>query len=651
VDARPSFSALVFRVSRIDEDPKRDALAMQPIAIVAVGAISPLGSGDAAFAVGDIGDAPATRVVRDARLVERGHARPIAARAPLETPAGDPARALLAGAAEMLRRELDRSLPEWRSRRLALCIGTSAGGLPTLERALLCRSRSGKLDAGVARSALYDGPLSALAGVFEAPVVQVLAACASSTVAVGLGARWLDADSADLVIAGGYDALSDFVAAGFEALGATTAFGLEPFRTKRDGMALGEGAVLVAMARAADARRPFGWIVGFSTTNDALHVTAPDPEGRGLSAAATAALDDAATEPSEIDLVSAHATATLHNDRAETRALRRVFGPEPSRAVVHPFKAVTGHCLGASGALEMLAALGAMRAGILPGARGEGPLEPDFPCRLLAENRAGETSTCLKLSAGFGGANGVLLLASKPSGRSIGARPRRAVTVLAVGEWVSDASFDAILAFRAAEEARILRLSRGGALAATAVASVLGALPPLSRARTGIVLGTSAACLEEDEKFDRARRERGMRAVEPKTFSRTSPNLPAGECAIAFGFTGAAFAVGGGPRAAVEALVVGSDLVHAGDLDHAIVVVSDEVGAVTTDLFSSAGLSVPVHGARAVVLGVDPAAAALDRAVLGEMLAARELPETGARLLARALSSAAGIEETPAVRG
>jgi hypothetical protein len=258
-----------------------------------------------------------------------------------------------------------------------------------------------------------------------------------------------------------------------------------------------------------------------------------------------------------------------------------------------------------------------------------------------------------------------LVIAPERSERPTSARPRRTVRVLAVGAQVIEASFDAILAFRAAEEARIARLSRGGALAATAVASVLAALrrrdvpplrvlrsgpgggPPLPRERTGIVIGTSVACLEEDEKFDRARRERGMRAVEPKTFSRTSPNLPAGECAIAFGFTGAAFAVGGGPRAAVEALVVGSDLVQAGDLDHVVVVVSDEVGVVATDLFSAAGLSVPEHGARAVVLAAGPDGAPLDRAALGEMLASNELPETGARLFAGALSRAAGIEETP----
>ncbi len=617
---------------------------MQPVAIVAVGAISPLGAGDAAFAVGAAGEAPRTRVERDARLVELGHARPIAARAPLETHGADRAAALLAGAGGLLCLELDEALPDWRSRRTRLAIGTSAGGMPSLERALALRGqRSAEIEGNLARRALYDGPLGELRQMFDAPVVQVLAACASSTVAMGLGTRWLESGVADLVIAGGYDALSDFVAAGFEALGATTASGLEPFRVERDGMALGEGAALVALTRRADARRAFGWILGFSVTNDAVHVTAPDPEGKGLSRAAEGALDDAAREAREVDLVSAHATATIHNDRAEVRALARVLGPVPSQAVVHPFKAVTGHCLGASGALETLAALGAMRTGILPAARGKGTVEADFACRLLGENQPGNTRTCLKLSAGFGGSNAALVIAPEASERPGPARPARGVHVLGVGAVVSEASLDAIAAFRAVDEARILRLSRGGALAATAIASVLGALPALARPRTGVIVGTATACLEENEKFDRARRERGMRAVEPKTFSRTSPNLPAGECAIAFGFTGAAFAVGGGPRAAVEALVVGFDLVHAGDLDYAIVVASDEVGDVSKALFTAAGLPVPVHGARAIVLGVGPERGSLDRAALDVMLALPAPPETGARLLASAISSAAEI--------
>jgi 3-oxoacyl-[acyl-carrier-protein] synthase II len=612
---------------------------VRPIAIVAVGAVSPLGSGESAFAVGAAGERPETRVGRDQGLASLGLARPFAARAARGIAGADRAQALLGSAAEMLVSELDRKLDGWRSRRVALCIGSSAGGMPSLERALATRARSLPIDRTTAKSALYDGPLSVLSPWFEGPGVQVLAACASSTVAIGLGCRWLESNAADLVIAGGYDALSDFVATGFEALGATTASELRPFRADRDGMALGEGAALVALVRAGETDQTFGHVLGFSVTNDAVHVTAPDPEGRGLARAANAALGDAALEASDIDLVSAHATATLHNDRAETRAIADVFGTAAARVVVHPFKAAIGHCLGASGALEALAALGAMQSAILPGALGSGPTEPGFSSRLLDANQAGESRTCLKLSSGFGGSNAVLVLAKAP-GRAK-ARTHRAAFSFSVGARVTTPSFEAIGRLRAVDEARVARLSNAGALAATAIASALDRLEPLPRSRVGVVVGTSVGCLEENELFDRTRRERGPRAVEPRRFSRTSPNLPAGECAIAFGFLGPAFAVGGGPNAPLEALLVGSDLVAASDADYVLVVTCDEVGEVATELFSAAGLIAPPHGAQAVVLAANGLENPIDRRILVELLTDRTGTDAPVGLVA-ALNRATG---------
>jgi 3-oxoacyl-[acyl-carrier-protein] synthase II len=614
------------------------------VAIIAVGAVSPLGLGEAAFSVGKPGETPATRVVRDAGLVRAGLSRPLAARAALDPSASDRASALLSAAAELLVVDLDRALPGWRARRLLLCIGTSAGGMPSLESVLDARSRSREIGKDAARAAFYDGPLRALRRFFDAPALQVLAACASSTVAVGLGCRWLEGDAAELVIAGGYDALTDFVATGFEALGATTAARLEPFRETRDGMALGEGAALVALCRAGDALSVRGFVEGFSLSNDAVHVTAPDPEGRGLASAALGALTDASLEPRAIALVSAHATSTVHNDAAEARALGRVFGATTSAPVVHPFKAVTGHCLGASGVLEVLAALDAMGRGIAPAALGEGRVLADFPGRLLAQNQEGVAGVCLKLSSGFGGSNAALVL--RPSRHSTrAARVARPVSVVAVGERVAETSLEAIGRHAVVDEARVARISAAGGLAATAVASALdawGGFEESPRSRTGVVVGTYAACLEENERFDRVRRERGARAAEPRRFSRTSPNLPAGECAIVYGFSGPGFAMGGGPRAALEALLVGSDLVAFGDAEHVVVVTCDEVGDVVRLLASRAELPVPEHGALAVVIAAaQQGSQPLDRAALVELLGCREL-DSGSSLLAAALSKATG---------
>jgi 3-oxoacyl-[acyl-carrier-protein] synthase-1/3-oxoacyl-[acyl-carrier-protein] synthase II len=588
--------------------------------------------------VGGLNDVPVSCIRRDAELVRWGLARPLAARADIGTKGFDRPQALLGGAAELLVRRLDRELAGWRQRRLLVCVGTSAGGMPSFERVSASMARSGVVEPEVARSALYDGPLAALRPWFTAPLVQVLAACASSTLAIGLGVRWLEAGDADLVIAGGYDALSAFVATGFESLGATTGAALTPFRVGRDGMALGEGAALVALARAEDASQALGYVVGFSATSDAVHVTAPDPDGRGLARAARQALEDAGVHPKCVDLVSAHATATRLNDASEARALRSCLGD--SSAVIHPFKAVIGHCLGASGALETLSALKAIDAGVLPASLGEGPVEPDLPGELLGRNRAGVVRACLKLSAGFGGANAALVLATM-SGTAGRPRSRRPCAVLSVGELVEVPSLPSLAPFRAVDEARIERLSSGGALVATAAVSALRALGRLPGDRVGVVVGTTAACLDENERFERARREKGPRAVEPRRFSRTSPNVPAGECAIALGFTGPAFAVGGGVRAPIEALLVAASLVGSGELDYAVVVVCDEIGPATRALFEAARSRFPAPGARAVVVGVRNAAGpVLDRGVLVEMLAA-EHSECGDGLLQEALSRAA----------
>jgi 3-oxoacyl-[acyl-carrier-protein] synthase-1/3-oxoacyl-[acyl-carrier-protein] synthase II len=192
--------------------------------------------------------------------------------------------------------------------------------------------------------------------------------------------------------------------------------------------------------------------------------------------------------------------------------------------------------------------------------------------------------------------------------------------VLSRGALVTEASDEMLHRFRVVDEARLARLSAAGALTATAVASALGELPPLARERLAVIVGTSAACLEENERFDRVRRERGPRGVEPKRFSRTSPNVPAGECALVFGFTGAAFSVGGGPGAALQALVVASGLVASGDADYAAVVSSEWVEDVTRELFAAAGLPIPLHGARALVLGTDGPGRPLDRPLLLQAL-------------------------------
>lgn len=584
---------------------------MTPVAVVAAGVVSPLGEGEAGVALGAEGDVPASAIRSDRALLSAGLSHPQTARVPLETPPGvDRAAHLLERAARGLAAELDRTLADWRRRRVGLFIGTSGGGMESLERALALRAAGAPLPGDLARAALYVGPLTALDAVFEPawPRTQVLAACVSSTVAIGLACRELDAGAIDLAIAGGYDALCPFIATGFEALGATTGQTPRPFRRERDGMALGEGAALVALGRTADTPSVLGTVLGFGATSDAVHVTAPDREGRGLARAARAALEEAGVAPEAIDLVSAHATSTPHNDTAEIAALRQVLGERGSTAVVHPFKAVIGHTLGAAGILEMLAALAALRSKTLPAALGDGTLEPDFSGRLLTRNERGEARYALKLSAAFGGSNAALVLAPPSHGGAD--RPPsegRSARLLHEGDPVVEPDLSLLAARTRLDEIRISRLDRASALAVTALARALDAVPALGAAdpeRVAVIVGTETGSLEANEAFDARRRERGPGAVDPRRFPATSPNLPAGLCSIAFGFRGPAFALEGGPGIAQSTWRVATSLVHGGDADLVVIVLVDDVGEVARDLFLAAGLTVPPDGARVAIYGI-----------------------------------------------
>ncbi|MBN1606069.1 MAG: 3-oxoacyl-ACP synthase [Polyangiaceae bacterium] len=593
--------------------------------VVAAGAVSALGIGADACRLGAVGERPPCAVAPLAWLREAGLRRPVGAAALSArdlrggSRVGDPVQILLDEAFGQLTRTLDGGWGGWRSLRVGLALGTSGGALPELTRLFELRDLGAALSPELACSSPYFGPVLALRSRCDlslCPVVQVLAACASSTLAMGLACRWLEHGHADIVIAGGYDALSTFIAAGFEALAATTGTQPRPFCLERDGLAVGEGAALVALARPGEHPiLPLGRIAGFGASADAVHVTAPDRTGQGLAAAARLALSDAAAPPQSIDLVSAHGTATNYNDAAEVHALVSILGDERRAAVLHPFKAAAGHTMGAAGALESLAALEAMRRSLLPASACVENVEPLLPVRLLSRNASGASRCCLKLSSGFGGANAALVLTQGAAGPP---RTARSVHVLAVGEPCEAPDPELVLgAVPGADRSYLLRVDSTSGLILAAVGSAVSRnVIALSTDRTGVVLGTAAATLEANERFDARRRQRGAASAEPRRFPPTSPNLAVGQCGIVFGFKGPSLAVGASPAAALEALLVGYDLIASADADAVVVVAADEVGIVVRDVWHAAGWPLPRQGACAAILGAEARGPALDRAEL-----------------------------------
>jgi 3-oxoacyl-[acyl-carrier-protein] synthase II len=379
-------------------------------AIIAFSALSGLGRGAAAISVGEIGDTARTVIQPDPELAAAKLARPYCARATVERGEGeDRATVLLRAAMDDLTRELDARDATWREARVGLALGTSSGGMRSAEELFRALHEEHDVEPSLGERATYFAPMQHVCAAGSlprlSPATLVLTACSASTIAIGLALGWLERGVCNLVIAGGFDAVSVFVASGFEALRATTArLPSRPFSVDRDGMALGEGAALVALTRegAPLARRVHGYVTGFGASGDAVHVTAPDRTGAGLARAAKLALGDAG---GDVDIVSAHGTATPFNDAAEWKAIVQTLGARAADVVVHPFKAQVGHTLGAAGVIESLAALDALRRGILPPAVISAPRDPETPARLLSRGERGAPRAALKLSAAFGGAN------------------------------------------------------------------------------------------------------------------------------------------------------------------------------------------------------------------------------------------------------
>ncbi len=599
--------------------------------VLATGAVSAQGRGAVATSIGTLRCAAPTAVARDPWLAAEGLCRPMAARVSgAQSQFEERSDWLLDLAVVDLLKDLDRRRPGWRGERVGVVVGTSGGAMSRQLAAYRLVDEGAPLPRALAANANYFSPFHRLQtrlGVAPTRSAQVLVACASATVAIGLGCRWLDLDEVDLVIAGGYDALSPFIAQGFESLRATSAAPPAPFRESRDGLVLGEGAGLLALVREPNGAS-VGRLVGFGATADAFHPTAPEPNGRGLGEAASAALADAGMCGADVDLVSAHATATPFNDSAEAAAIRRVTGSRDP--VVHPFKASIGHTLGAAGVLELLATLRALNDERLPAAPHAGLIGANSVVRVLSEVAAGTPRVALKLSAAFGGANAALVATRADDGHSAVIPRRRiprAVRLEARGTPVQDPDVARILSV-ATGDVRPKRLDPICRLAVAAAAEAMIARGAPLDGVVGVVVGTAQATLDVNGAFEKRRRGG---SVDPRKFPGTSPNLASGSCALAFGWRGPCMTVGGGLGAPIEALRVAVDLIRSHSADYVVVVACESSGAYALPIWQAAGWPEPEPGALAVVLGGAPAAGAGVTGCLDLMpLAALERSVSGA---------------------
>jgi 3-oxoacyl-[acyl-carrier-protein] synthase-1 len=256
--------------------------------------------------------------------------------------------ALLLAALAPLRAAADAAVARFGPARVAVVLGISTAGLDEGLAALRLRLRTEAWPAG------YDYALQEMGNGAECvaqrlgargPVYTISTACSSSAKALATGARLLRSGAVDAVIAGGADALSSFTLAGFSALEAVSAERCNPMSLHRSGINIGEGAALFLMGREPGPVRLSGW----GETADAHHMSAPEPSGRGAAQAMRRALARAALAASDIDYVNLHGTATDQNDSMESIAVAAVLGEGVAASSTKP---LTGHALGAAGAIE-----------------------------------------------------------------------------------------------------------------------------------------------------------------------------------------------------------------------------------------------------------------------------------------------------------
>jgi 3-oxoacyl-[acyl-carrier-protein] synthase II len=291
--------------------------------------------------------------------------------------------------------------------RIGVTVGTTLGGIGGWLRAVRVNE-----DAGPRWN--YGGPAQKIAEAIGAtgPVQTTSVACASGNVALGAALDLIRSERADVVVAGGVDALHDFVVAGFATLKAADPEPCRPFDKSRRGLNLGEGACFLLLESEAHARQRGAkiraFLDGYGVSADAVHMTGPDREGRGAARAMAAALADAKLSPSEIGFVSAHGTATQFNDLMEAKALAHVFGDKIPP--VNSIKSAIGHTLGAAGALEALLCVRTLETGIVTPTIGLSEQDPEIHLDVVREPRHLNPRTVLSTSSGFGGTNAALVL-------------------------------------------------------------------------------------------------------------------------------------------------------------------------------------------------------------------------------------------------
>ena len=309
--------------------------------------------------------------------------------------------------------------------RAGVIIGSGIGGMSTFE----AQSRN-LIEKGPRKvspffiPAMISNMASGIVAIeynFAGPCFTVISACATSTHSLGEALRTIQYGDADVMIAGGAEAsVTPLSYAGFCSMKALTTNNdvpekaSRPFDLNRDGFIMGEGGCVFVLESEEHAKargaRIYAEFAGYAGTADAFHITQPDPEARGLSSAMRRAIADAGVEPNQVNYINAHGTSTPYNDKFETIAIKKVFGEFAKNIPVSSTKSMTGHLLGATGAVEAAVCVKAIQTGEIPPTINYETPDPECDLDYVPNvKRSAKVDVAVSNNLGFGGQNASLV--------------------------------------------------------------------------------------------------------------------------------------------------------------------------------------------------------------------------------------------------
>ncbi len=408
-----------------------DAVSRRRVVITGVGLITPLGHNVpdtwAAILAGRSGFGPLTLVDNPNHtiggLCEVKNFDPAEYMDRKDARRRDRYQQLAVVAAAEAMRQANLSITDDNRERIGITIGTGVGGMRTIvdQEDVLREGGLRRLNPFGITMIMPNGAAGMLAIEYgiTGPSTTITTACAAGNDAVGHAFRSVRYGEADAILTGGTECIMTSIAiGGFERAGATSTRSSnapQPFDANRDGLVIGEGAGMLvleslehAQARGANI---LAEIVGYGQTTDAFHITAPPDDGSGAARAIRKALVDSGLRPEEVDYVSAHGTATPLNDAAETKAIKAALGEHAYNVAISSTKSMTGHIMGATGAIESVFCTLAIRDQILPPTINYSTPDPACDLDYVPNTaRPARVRVCLNNAFGFGGHNAVLVI-------------------------------------------------------------------------------------------------------------------------------------------------------------------------------------------------------------------------------------------------